>query len=351
MPFRDIIGHAFQVRALQRVLRSSRAPHALVFSGPSHVGKTTVARALAAALLCQNRTGEDDDACGACLSCRQIARKVHPDLQMFRPVLNPSDDERKWEKAPDDMDSATIPIQMMRRLREDAMRRPVLGKHKVYLITQAHQMTEPAQNALLKTLEEPIPGALLILTTDNQEKLLPTVRSRCWHLPFGFVHPQTLNVWLQETFQIAEAEAESLAQLSQGRPGLAVRYAQMSEPPLGAQWAQRLREAVRRGEPAHALRLSEEAIIGAREAWQHESTVSPDVNLSRFEMRIQRSAVARLLDNLALAYRLSADSEGVRPSLVNSLQQIAQTKHQILNNANVPLTLEVMFLRLIALRG
>ncbi len=351
MPFRDIIGHAFQIRALQRVLRSARAPHALVFSGPSHVGKTTVARALAAALLCQHRTGEDDDACGVCLSCRQIARKAHPDLQILRPILNPSDDERKWEKAPDDMDSATIPIQMMRRLREDATRRPVLGKHKVYLVTQAHQMTEPAQNALLKTLEEPIPGALLILTTDNQEKLLPTVRSRCWHLPFGFVHPQTLSVWLQETFQIAEAEAESLAQLSQGRPGLAVRYAQMSEPPLGAQWAQRLREAVRRGEPAHALRLSEEFIIGAREAWQHEVAVSSDANLSRFETRIQRSAVARLLDHLALAYRLSADSTGASPSLVNSLQQIAQTKHQILNNANVPLTLEVMFLRLIALRG
>jgi hypothetical protein len=68
-------------------------------------------------------------------------------------------------------------------------------------------------------------------------------------------------------------------------------------------------------------------------------------------MRIQRSAVARLLDNLALAYRLSADSAGASLSLVNSLQQIAQTKHQILNNANVPLSLEVMFLRLITLRG
>lgn len=351
VPFRDIIGHAFQTRALQRVLRSSRIPHALVFSGPSHVGKTTVARALAAALLCQHRTGEEDDACGACLSCQQIAREVHPDLQIFRPILNPSDEARKWEKAPDDMDSATIPIQMMRRLREDATRRPVWGRHKVYLITQAHQMTEPAQNALLKTLEEPMPGTLLVLTTDNQEKLLPTVRSRCWHLPFGFVHPQTLSRWLQQTFHIAEADAASLAQLSQGRPGLAVRYAQMSEPPLGAQWAQRLREAVRRGEPAHALRLSEKAILGAREAWQREVALPSDVNLSRFETRLQRSAVARLLDHLALAYRLSADAEGVRPSLVNSLQLIAQTKHQILNNANVPLALEVMFLRLMAWRG
>jgi DNA polymerase-3 subunit delta' len=348
MSFRDIIGHPFQVRALQRMLRSTRLPHALILSGPAHVGKTTVGHALAAALLCQNRAAEDNDACGACLSCRHAARQIHPDWHIFRPILNPSDDERKWEKAPDDMDS---PTQMIRRLCDDATRRPTLGKHKVYLMTQAHQMTEPAQNALLKTLEEPIPGVLIILTTDNQEELLPTVRSRCWHLPFGFVHPQTLSAWLQKTFQVAETEAQSLAQLAQGRPGLAARYAQASEPPLGVQWAQRLHAALRAGEPAHALRLSEEAIIGAREAWQRESVVSPDVNLSRFETRIQRSAVARLLDHLSLSYRLSADTEGASASLVASLEQIAQTKRFILNNANVPLSLEVLFLRLMALRN
>ncbi|MCS6862666.1 MAG: hypothetical protein NZT92_20365 [Abditibacteriales bacterium] len=351
MPFRNIVGHTFQIRALRRVLCSGRVPHALIFSGPAHVGKTTVAQALSAALLCQNRTEEGSDACGACLSCRQAARQVHPDFQIFRPVLNPSDDESKWEEAPDDMDSATIPIQMMRRLREGATRRPVLGKHKVYLITQAHQMTEPAQNALLKTLEEPIRGVLLLLTTDNPEKLLPTVRSRCWHLPFGCVPLQALGAWLQETFHVPEATAESLAQLSQGRAGLAVRYAQMSAPLVGAQWAQRLHEAARRGEPAHALRLSEEFIIAAREAWQQEMPVPPDSNLARFETRLQRSAVAHLLDHLALAYRLSADTAGASPSLVSSLQQIMQTKHQILNNANVPLALEVMFLRLVAWRG
>ncbi len=345
MAFRDIIGHTYQVRALRRMLSSPRRPHALIFSGPARVGKATVARAVAAALLCAERR-DDGDACGACASCRHIARQIHPDFQVFRPILNPSDDERKWEKAPDDMDSATIPIQMMRRLREDALRRPVLGKHKVYLITQAHRMTEPAQNALLKTLEEPIPGVLIILTTANQEELLPTVRSRCWHLPFGFVHPDKLSAWLQETFQMSEAQAQAVAQLSQGRPGLAVRYAQMPEPLLGAQWAQRLREAILRGEPAHALRLSEEALVGAREAWQRQHANS-EANLSRFEARIQRSAVARLLDDLSLAYRLSADTAGVNGALLSALEQIAQTKYQILNNANVPLALEVLFLRLI----
>jgi DNA polymerase-3 subunit delta' len=351
MPFRDMIGHTLQIRALQRALRTQRLPHALIFSGPSRVGKATAARALAAAILCAERGDDDDDACGICGACRHIARQIHPDLQVFRPILNPSDDERKWEKAPDDMDSATIPIQMIRRLRDDAQRRPVLGKHKVYLITQAHRMTEPAQNALLKTLEEPISGVLILLTTANQEELLPTVRSRCWHLPFGFVHPDRVSAWLRETFQMTDEQAQAVAQLSQGRPGLAARYAQMPELPLGAQWAQRLRAAVLVGEPAHALRLTEQAVLGAREAWQHQNTLSADANLSRFESRIQRSAVARLLDDLSFVYRRSAETEGIHPALVHSLEQVAQTKHQILNNANVTLALEVMFLRLIALRA
>ena len=207
-------GQPVALAAVERMLAGS-APQALLLIGPAAIGKTTLALDLAAGLLC---TAEEGVArpCRACRACRLVAGGTHQDLHRLAPE-GPGRQVRIGD--PGDPDPGTV-----RHLIRELSRLPVEGRRRVAVIEGAHRMNEDAQNALLKTLEEPPAGATLILCADEPERLLPTVRSRAATLRLGPLGIRAIEGLLGE-HAIDPPRAARLARLAGGRPGLALAYA------------------------------------------------------------------------------------------------------------------------------
>jgi DNA polymerase-3 subunit delta' len=196
MTFDEIAGQERAVAALRRAIAAGRLGHAYLFAGPPGVGKRTTALALARACICPLAPGSG---CGRCADCQLIAAGSHPDL--FIEDLARARAERPT--------AAYLSIEQVRRVRAQLAMRPVRGAHKICVIEPAERLTPDAQNALLKTLEEPAGTATLILVTSNPDALLPTIRSRCQCVRFA-----PLADDLVERLLIAEgtdAEAARLA--------------------------------------------------------------------------------------------------------------------------------------------
>ncbi|HSW41642.1 MAG TPA: hypothetical protein VLM76_03950 [Patescibacteria group bacterium] len=211
-------GQPAAVAVVERMLRHG-APQALLLVGPASIGKTTLALDLAAGLLCHARDA-DARPCGACRSCRLIDAGAHQDLHRLAPA-GPGQQVRIGE--PHDPDPGTV-----RHLLRELARLPVEGAHRIAIVESAHRLNEDAQNALLKTLEEPPAGATLILCADEPERLLPTVRSRMAILRLGPVGPRAMESLLAE-HGVDPPRAARLARLADRRPGLAIRLASAPE--------------------------------------------------------------------------------------------------------------------------
>jgi DNA polymerase III subunit delta' len=171
---RDLLAELMQQAAEQRL------PHALVLSGPAGIGKLRLARAFLEALLCQQP--QAGLACGRCQSCHLAAAGSHPDLALLMP-------EEK---------SKVIKIDQVRDLVSFFSKTAQYGGRRVALLTPAESMNRNAQNALLKTLEEPGAGAFLLLLCDQPSRLLPTVRSRCQQRQLGVPEQSVAQAWLAE---------------------------------------------------------------------------------------------------------------------------------------------------------
>ncbi len=160
-----------------RVVLQERLPHALLFSGPSGLGKMTVARHFAQWLLCLYR--KEDAACDDCKSCKLVLAESHPDLY----IIEPADDK-------------SIKIDQIRSLVQSLAQSPNAAQQKIVILKQAHTMNRMAGNALLKSLEEPPGATVFILTTDKPSFLLPTIRSRCTPVRFPLPTRAELRAWL-----------------------------------------------------------------------------------------------------------------------------------------------------------
>ena len=154
-----LLGNAALKASLGSAFRADRISHSYLISGPAGSGKHTLAAILAAAMQC---TAGEQRPCGVCLQCRKVFDNVHPD------VITVDDPEKK-----------TVPVDLIRRARSDLYILPNEGRRKVYVIPRANDMNASAQNALLKVMEEPPSYGAFLLLSDNPEKLLPTIRSRC----------------------------------------------------------------------------------------------------------------------------------------------------------------------------
>src|SRR6187455_1879035 len=169
MPLTEIIGHAPIVALLRQAVALERVPQSLLFAGPEGVGKRATAVALAQAINCPvRRASQNDDACGTCPTCQRIARGQHSDVVAI-----------------DRGDDSIIKLKLLRERVLDAVGyRPFEGLRRVFVIA-ADDLREDSQDALLKTLEEPPPSAVLILISAYPGTLLETVQSRCRRLRFG----------------------------------------------------------------------------------------------------------------------------------------------------------------------
>ena len=170
------------LEALNGALAAQQVHHAWLFVGPEGVGKELTAIALTQALCCPEKPFVG---CGTCSSCKRIEKNSHPDVTW----LMPEDEQVKRGLAGrsdfDHVPSRDIRIEQIRKLQERLSFRPVESKFRVALLFTAHAMNPPAQNALLKTLEEPGRDTVLILISSAPDKLLPTIRSRCAKAQFG----------------------------------------------------------------------------------------------------------------------------------------------------------------------
>jgi DNA polymerase III subunit delta' len=197
MSFREVIGHRRLLSLLSHAITRDTLMPSLIFSGPEGVGKRLTAVAVAQALNCPNPV--DSDSCGDCPACRRIVRGSYPDVQTIEPG-----------------ESGSIKIEQVRAAIDQAVFRPFEGRRRVTMIDHADAMADAAQNALLKSLEEPPSASVFILITSRPDTLLPTVRSRCSQLRFGRLQVADVAAVLEKNHNYTRADAQAAAAASDG---------------------------------------------------------------------------------------------------------------------------------------
>lgn len=361
-----LIGHQKRWAALARAFHKGSVPQTLLISGPAHVGKSTLARRFAQLLLCPDTQTVDElpTPCGHCRVCHQVEIETFPDFRIYRPIVSSAKEERDWVIAPEAMEGSLITVEVARKFGDEAMRKPMIGPRKVMQMQGSERMNIEAQNALLKTFEEPVRGLSIVLLCDNPDEMLPTVRSRCWHLPLGLATDSEIADWLRREYSEAPQQlVQEAVRVAAGRPGAAWRELRRltgseGEEPALPRFAQ-TRDMVQRllqAQPVGALALTEEAQRLAK-AWWDEDLAGENTDLKKGDAKATRSALARFLDELANAYRArwteqirgSGNSSANLEAWAQGLDLIRKTRHYILRNANASLALDVMFGGLIAL--
>lgn len=213
----NLLGHEWAVDMLRRHVARGETRHAYLFSGPPGLGRRTLALRLAQALNCE-RPAAPGEPCFACRACRQIEAMAHPDLNIVEPVdadLIPSP-------------NGEIRIQQIRDLQKTFYLKPYQSQYRVAVFLRFQEANDNASNALLKTLEEAPAHAILLLTADNPEGLLPTIVSRCEILRLRPLPLEAVSADLIER-GVEEDRARLLAHISGGRPGFARRLAENAD--------------------------------------------------------------------------------------------------------------------------
>ncbi len=346
-------------------MADDRFPHAYIFHGPEGVGRELFARGLSKVLLCPTPTrgssgeteglaswdGDVVDACHACEACRAVEAGVHPDLHLiYRELIKDHPDPIVRGRK-----GLGLGIDVIREfLIQRASNKPMLGQAKVFVVRDAEKMKAAAQNALLKTLEEPPNSTYLILLATSADALLATVRSRCQMVPFGLLPQEFIvDALCRENDSVTEEEALLCATVAGGSLGAAIRYLSDGLGDCNG----RLVEVVSRlvngevSETAKRLIADAKAIGGAYQ--------TRDKGMSDTEA--QRLGLRTLLSLLSLWYRAALHASvgssapvanrsagaGMTPTGAgNAIREIAATERRLGLNANVQLCVETLLIRL-----
>ena len=195
MGFEALLGNEQLKENLTGSLRRGHISHFYLLSGPEGSGKHTLARLMAAAILCRGQ----HPPCMECIACRKVMDGNHPDCILV-----------------DDPEKKTVTVELVRQARADMYVQPNESDHKIYVFPRAQDMGLPGQNALLKVLEEPPQYGVFLLLTDNPDKLLPTVRSRCTELHLRPLSEDLLRKTLSARFPEADPEDLEAAMVRSG---------------------------------------------------------------------------------------------------------------------------------------
>ena len=197
--FKDIVGNEQIIEHLQNAISMGKVSHAYIINGPQLSGKMMIAEAFARALQCEK---EGTDGCGECKSCHQ------------------ADDQKPNNISVDDIRT---------QLNNDIVIKPYSSKYKIYIVDEAEKMNQQAQNALLKTIEEPPAYAVIMLLTTNADSFLQTIRSRCITLNMKSVKDEVIKAYLMNEKHIPDYQADISAAFAQGIVGKAVKLASSDE--------------------------------------------------------------------------------------------------------------------------
>jgi DNA polymerase-3 subunit delta' len=249
-----LLGHEWAVNLLKQHVIFESQRHAYLFTGPESIGRRTLALRFAQALNCPSPVAPGDP-CRICRTCTQIDAMLYPDLAIVQA----------------EQSGGVIKVDQIRELIRSLSLAPYAGRYRVAILLRFEEANPNAANALLKTLEEPPPQVVLILTSESVDRLLPTIVSRCEVVRLRPVRADTISKGLQSGWKMKEEEAKTLAQLCDGRPGYAVRLFQ------------------------------EPALLSRRDAWLEDQ---------------QRLLSADLVDRFTYAERLAKDKEKTRAALL-----------------------------------
>ena len=208
--FQDIIGHNQIVDHLKTAIRMGKVSHAYILNGESNAGKMMLAEAFAMALQCE---AGNDESCMNCRSCHQAAERNQPDIIYLtheKPNVISVDDIRH-------------------QLNNDIVIKPYSSRYKIYIVDEAEKMNVQAQNALLKTIEEPPAYGVILLLTTNADAFLPTILSRCITLNLKSVNEDLIKDYLMKKYQIPDYQADVCAAFAQGNVGKAIQLASSGE--------------------------------------------------------------------------------------------------------------------------
>lgn len=206
LSFQEIIGHENIKEHFQRAIRDHKVSHAYILAGEEGMGKKSLADAFALTLMCEEGRMEP---CMECHACKQVLGGSHPDLihvTHAKPGSIGVDDIRE-------------------QINDTIVVRPYSSSYKIYIVDEAEKMTPQAQNALLKTIEEPPSYGVILLLTTSLEAFLPTILSRCVQLKLKPLRDSVVHNYLTGTMEVSESEADIYAAFARGNLGKAVRIA------------------------------------------------------------------------------------------------------------------------------
>ncbi len=321
-----IVGHEWAVRQLQMAVEHDEVPHALLISGPDNVGKMTLARLVAGALLCKGQA--DERPCGACLVCRKLASGNHPDFMLVEP----------------EEEGGALKIDQIRTVERFLSLTPNEGPCKIALIGAFESATTGAANALLKTLEEPPAYAHLILLAQDADMLLPTIVSRSQQIVLRPLAPAIVEQALREQWNVPAEQAAHLARISGGRMGWAIHAA------TDAAYHQRMEDAL-----ALLLDLLHQdlpARFDTAQALTHEANVNADETLEywltgwRDVLLIQTGNAERAIHQQRHAALTQIAQHIPLSATINTLKALEGCQDALQRNANAQLALENLLLNL-----
>lgn len=321
--FKDVVGHKDILKYISSAVENNRVSHAYILNGERGSGKKMLANLFAMTLLCE--TG-DNEPCGKCHSCKQAESGNHPDII------------RVTHEKPNSISVDDIRTQVNNT--EDI--KPYQGPYKVYIIPQADMMTPQAQNAILKTIEEPPSYAVFLLLTENAETLLPTINSRCVMLKLRNIKDTLIKKYLMENLEIPDYKADMCTAFAQGNMGRAIMLANSDH------FNEIREEAVQLLKHINEMELNEiVAAVKNISVYKLEITDYLDIIMIWYRDVLLYKATKEI-DKVVFKDQLQSIKEQARKSSYEGIELILESlekaKARLKANVNFDLVMELLFL-------